>query len=100
MLAVISYGHRSQVSFQCSVFLNAGTVKTNTSVFCHFFMISDEGGGLMILLLEIAKRYFAEDIAGKLIQQAYNTLQKDLKKTVIQSGMPAEKVRPTIACIR
>jgi hypothetical protein len=54
----------------------------------------------MILLLEIAKRCFAEDIAGKLIQQAYNTLQNDLKKTVIQSGMPAEKVRPTIACIR
>lgn len=66
-LAIICYGHRAQINLQSSAFLNSGTVKTNTSVFDIFLMLSDNEVLPDAIVLEIAKRCFAEDIAGNII---------------------------------
>jgi hypothetical protein len=65
--AIICYGHRTQINFQHSAFLKSGDVKTNTSVFDIFLMISDDEPLPDTIVLKIAKRCFPKDIAGNII---------------------------------
>ncbi|CAM4329064.1 hypothetical protein SAMN06265348_11038 [Pedobacter westerhofensis] len=78
-LTIICYGHRSSINFQSSAFLNSGTVKTNTSVFDIFLMISDDEALSDATVLEIAKRCFAEDIAGNIIVFRLQEVLSELK---------------------
>lgn len=66
-LAIVCYGHRSQINLHSSAFLNSGTVKTNISVFDIFLMLSDSEVLPDAVVLEIAKRCFKKDIAGNVI---------------------------------
>jgi hypothetical protein len=78
-LSIICYGHRSQVNIQHSAFLKSGNLKTNTSVFDIFLMISDEELLPDTIVLKIAKRCFPKDIAGNIIVARMQEVLQGLK---------------------